>query len=74
MDNLHETPSLDCSHLSVVNRVIKSILELLVKLFSHSHSLNFLQVESARSSSSSCCAVSLAWTKGLSAPLYNTNN
>ncbi len=67
MDYFHGTPSLDCSHLSLVDSLIKSILVLLAKLFLHSHSLNSFQVESARSSSSSCHAVSLYWAKGLSA-------
>jgi hypothetical protein len=46
-------------------RFIKSILVLLVKPVFNACSLNFPQIESARSSSSSCCAASLVWGKGL---------
>jgi hypothetical protein len=46
-------------------RLIKFILVLLANQFLHSCSLDFFQIESAHSSSSSCCAASLFWSKGL---------
>jgi hypothetical protein len=64
MDTLHGTPRLERSHLSLVNSLIKFILVLLAKLYLHSPSINFFQTESACSSSSSCHAVSLVWSKG----------
>jgi hypothetical protein len=67
VDNLHGTPSLDNAHSSLVSNIIKFMLALLVKLFLHSPSLNFFQVESARSSSFPCHVASIAWAKGISA-------
>jgi hypothetical protein len=65
MDILHGTLRLEHSHLSQFKSIIKSILVLLAKLFLHSHSLIYFQIISPRSSSSSCCATSIVWSKGL---------
>ncbi len=65
MDALHGTPRQERSHSSSFNHLMKSILLLLAKLFLHSCSLNFFQIELARSSSSSCHAAPLVWSKGL---------
>ncbi len=50
MDIIHRTPSLECSQTRSFNNIIKFILVLLAKLFFDSHSINFFQIESARSS------------------------
>jgi hypothetical protein len=52
--------------------LIKSILVLLATPIYHSQTVTFFQVELACSSSSSRCAVPLAWAKGPTALLYNT--
>jgi hypothetical protein len=58
-------PSLDCSHTISFNSLIKSILVMLANPFFNPCSLNFFHTKSAHSSSSSCCAASLVWEKGL---------
>ncbi len=64
IDIFYGTPKLEHSHLSSFNSLMKSILVLLAKPFFNSCILNFIQIESACSSSSSCCAASLVWGKG----------
>ncbi len=53
------------THTHTHNSLIKSILVLLANPFFNSCSLNFFQIESSCSSSSSCHAASLVWEKGL---------
>ncbi len=65
MDTLHGIPRQECPHLSSFNSLMKSNLVLLTKLLLHSCRLDFFQIESACSSSSSCCAASLVYSKGL---------
>ncbi len=65
-------------HLSLIrisfNCSWKSILVLLCNPVSLILIVTFLRLGSACSSSSSCCAVSLAWAKGPTALLYNTSS
>jgi hypothetical protein len=65
IDILHGTPSLQHSQSKSFNSCMKSILVLLANPFFNFCSLNFFQIESACSSSSSHCATSLVWGKGL---------
>ncbi len=54
--------------------LIKSILVLLRNPFFLLLNSHFSQVGSALSSSSSCCAVSLAWEEELTALMYDTSS
>ncbi len=64
-DILHGNPCLEHSQSRSFNSLIKSILKLLASPFFNACSLNVFQIESACSSSSSCCAAFLIWGKGL---------
>ncbi len=59
IDILHGTLSIEHSQSRSFNSLIKSIFVLLAIPFFNSPSLNFFQIEPARSSSFSCCATSL---------------
>ncbi len=65
IDILHGTPSLERSQSRLFNSFIKSTLVLLANPIFNSGSLNYFQIESACSSSSSDCAALLVWGKGL---------
>jgi hypothetical protein len=65
IDILHGAPRLEFSQSRSFNILIKSIFVLLANPFFYSHSLNFFKIEPAHSSSSSCCAASVFWGKGL---------
>ncbi len=63
---------LDHGYSRFSQHLIKFILVWLAKPFSYLSIVTFLRLESARSSSFSCCPAFLAWAKGPTALLYDT--